>query len=148
MRYRLKFMLVALLTMITGLLTFGATPATAQGALALNVTIESATIQPKTGEVTLVGTVTCAQPSDVEIWGELSQNIGRKTIVTGFFGFFTYCAGPDGTDFSATVTPYANRFTPGTATLLGYASARSCDDVGCLYEDIQLDMIVRLTYGP
>jgi hypothetical protein len=59
-----------------GLLTLGAAPALAQDELIAHATLEQATVNPRTGEVRLDGTVTCLEWTLVDVWGELRQNLG------------------------------------------------------------------------
>jgi hypothetical protein len=50
------------------------------------------TVNPKTGIVTVSGTVECSTPSPVDISGDVTQRAGRVTI-QGFFGGVIFCAG-------------------------------------------------------
>jgi hypothetical protein len=110
--------LLATMLMMLGLLTLGVTPVAAQEELTVDVTFDQATVDPRTGEVTLSGTITCSEPAVVDVFGELRQQVGRIFTVRGFFGVFVECPGPEGTTFTVTFTADQGRFAPGAARLI------------------------------
>lgn len=61
--------------------------------LNLGLTIDpSASVNAKTGEVTIRGTITCAEPASGTLDGSVQQRIGR-TLLRGFFFTFFECDG-------------------------------------------------------
>jgi hypothetical protein len=109
--------LLATMLVMLGLLTLGVAPAVAQEELTVEVTFDQTTVDPRTGEVTLSGTITCSEPALVDVFGELRQQVGRIFTVRGFVGVFVECPGPEGTTFTVTVTADQGRFVPGPARL-------------------------------
>jgi hypothetical protein len=71
---------------ITIISLFALTPVIAQETPTLDISVMSATINPRTSEVTISGTVTCSQPFDfVDIEVGLSQRVGDEFIAgTGY----------------------------------------------------------------
>ena len=138
-------LLVTTLVML-GLLVLSLTPAGAQDQL----TIDQATVDPRTGEVTLTGTVTCSAPVTVGINGWLDQQIGHNLTVQGSFSQNVDCPGPEGAMFSIAITPDEGRFIPGEAHLIARMA-------GCMYNPelgyctrigYHLETTVRLTPAP
>jgi hypothetical protein len=144
--HRNTLRLLATMLVMLGLLTLGVTPAVAQQELTVDVTIDQATVDPRTGEVTLSGTVTCSEPALVDIFGELRQQVGRIFTVRGFFGVFVECPGPEGTTFSVTVIADQGRFTPGRARLIAFIFGCVPDpELGCVRTFFEeLDTTIRL----
>jgi hypothetical protein len=140
--------LFATMLVVLGLLTLGVAPAAAQEALTVQVTFDQTTVDPRTGQVTLSGTVTCSEPARVEILGDLRQEVGRIFTVRSFFGTgFVYCPGPEGTTFSRTVTSIEGRFAPGPASLMLFIFGCVLDPlgVGCIKTfEGRLDTTIRL----
>jgi uncharacterized protein DUF6299 len=86
------------------------------------------TFDPKSGNATVSGTVTCTGVADFSgINGDLTQTVGRFTISGFFFSSFV-C---DGTtqSWTATVTSSNGRFGGGQATVR--ATAFACNQSGC-----------------
>jgi hypothetical protein len=71
--HRNALRLLATMLVMLGLLMLGVAPAVAQEELTVEVTFDQATVDPRTGEVTLSGTITCSEPAFVDIFGELRQ---------------------------------------------------------------------------
>jgi len=95
--HRNALRLLATMLVMLGLLTLGVAPVVAQEELTVVVTFDQATVDPQTGEVTLSGTITCSEPAQVEVFGELRQEVGRIFTVRSFFGLgFVECPGPGG----------------------------------------------------
>jgi hypothetical protein len=116
----IAFRLLVTVLMALGLLASNAAPSVAQEGLVVDVTIDQATVDPRTGDVTLTGTVTCSEPAVVDVFGELRQSVGRVFTVRGFVGVFVECPGPEGTTFSVTVVPDVGEFRPGRARLIAF----------------------------
>ena len=144
--HRNALRLLATMLVMLGLLTLGVAPAAAQEEdLTVEVTFD-ATIDPRTGQVTLSGTISCSEPAFVDIFGELHQQVGRIFTVSGFFGVRVQCPGPEGITYAVPVTPYQGRLTPGPARLTGSVFGCVFDpDVGCAKSfNRQLDTTIRL----
>jgi hypothetical protein len=54
---------------------------------------KTASVDPRTGVVTMSGTVSCNRPATGFINGFLTQVIARRATLTGFFGSFIACSG-------------------------------------------------------
>jgi hypothetical protein len=127
---------LATMLVMLGLLTLGVTPAVAQEEPTVEVTIDQATIDLQTGEVTLTGTMTgtatCSDsgseyPVFVEIYGQLRQRPvypHPHTVLGYFYEVVAPCPGPEGATFSVTFSASYGRFRPGSAHL-------SADIIGC-----------------
>lgn len=138
-------LLVTTLVML-GSLVLGMTPAVAQD----DFTIDQTTVNPRTGEVTLTGTVTCPWPVTVGINGWLDQQIGPNRTVQGSFSQNVACPGPEGTTFSITITPDEGRFIPGEAHLIArMAGCMYIPELGyCVRVGAHLETTVQLTPAP
>jgi hypothetical protein len=91
----------------------------------------------RTGAATVGGAVTCNQPAEVDVSGQLRQKLGRRIIV-GSFSTHVSCAGE--TPWSAIARSDQGAFGGGRAEILGGASG--CDQYTC--GDDQVTAIVRL----
>jgi hypothetical protein len=82
----------------------------------------------KTGAATIGGMVTCNQPADIFVSGELRQKLGRKTIITGAFGVSCHCDVQGA--WTATVRSDRGAYGGGSAEVIGWASgcAAGCDE--------------------
>jgi hypothetical protein len=116
---------LATMLVMLGLLTLGVTPAVAQQEPTVEVTIDQATIDPRTGEVTLTLTVTCSgfeefrfalisgelrqRPVDhpVSVWAPFRQ--GREPVQAP-------CP-PEGFTYTVTFSAVQGTFRPGPAHL-------------------------------
>jgi hypothetical protein len=114
---------LATMLVVLGLLTLGVTPAVAQEEPTVEVTFDQATIDPRTGEVTLTGTVICSgldsQFAFVEIHGQLFQRPvfpHPHTVWAPFDELVAPCT-PEGTTFSVTFTAVQGKLRPGPARL-------------------------------
>ncbi len=74
----------------------------------------------RTGVATIRGTVTCSRPAFVDLFGELTQKVGRF-LIRGFFGTFFECDGE--TAWSATVTSDNGLYLGGPANATVFAFA-------------------------
>jgi len=104
--------------------------AQAQEAFQLDVTQESATVDPQTGQVTISGTVTCSEPADAQVYVTVTQPIGRDKGVAGSNYALVRCD-QDGEPYTVSLFAYEGRFGPGRAVVIvdSYAcSYYSCDD--------------------
>lgn len=85
-------------------------------------------VAPRTGVVTISGTVTCSQRSQMQVYGELRQQVGRQ-VISGEFSDSRYCDGE--TQWTATVEGSNGIFASGPAKVDAFAhachSADSCD---------------------
>jgi hypothetical protein len=92
--------------------------------LQIGVTIDpTSTVASPTGVVTLTGTVTCDVPVGVSLSGQLTQSVGRKTLLYGNFYGFVQCTGGT-TPWSVMVTAQNGRFGGGHAQ--AFVSAYGC----------------------
>jgi hypothetical protein len=144
--HRNALRLLTTMLVMLGLLTLGVIRAVPQEELTVDVSIDQATVNPRTGEVTLTGTVTCSERALVDIFGELCQQVGRIFTVRGFFDVFVECPGPEGTTFSVTFASDQGRFTPGQARLIAFIFGCVPDpEPGCVRTSFeQLDTTIRL----
>src|SRR5574337_2026753 len=101
-RKTLKLIVVAL-TVVA--LVFTSVAIVVADPLTLGLSVDpTGKVSSPTGVVTLTGTVTCdVSPVSVFISGQLTQAVGRKPLLMGFFSAFTVCSGGTGL-WSATVT--------------------------------------------
>jgi hypothetical protein len=89
--------------------------------LAINPT---GTVNPRTGEVTVSGTVECSQDSEFQISGEVGQRAGRA-IIRGFFSESITCTGgEEPIEWTATLQGENGRFVAGRAAV---AATADCD---------------------
>jgi hypothetical protein len=57
----------------------------------LGVTIDpTGSLDAATGTVTTSGTVTCLEPVSGELFGEIRQRIGSRSVITGSFAFVPF----------------------------------------------------------
>jgi hypothetical protein len=147
--HRNALRLLATMLVVLGMLTLGVTRVAAQEELTVEVTFDP-TIVPRTGQVTLSGTISCSEPAFVDIFGELHQQVGRIFTVTGFFGVRVQCPGPEGITYAVPVTPYQGSLTPGPARLTGSVFGCVFDPrVGCAKSfHRQLDTTIRIAPAP
>jgi hypothetical protein len=147
--HRNALRLLATMLVVLGMLTLGVTRVAAQEDLTVEVTFDP-TIVPRTGQVTLSGTISCSEPAFVDIFGELHQQVGRIFTVTGFFGVRVQCPGPEGITYAVPVTPYQGSLTPGPARLTGSVFGCVFDPhVGCAKSfHRQLDTTIRIAPAP
>jgi hypothetical protein len=101
--------LLATMLVTLGLFTVGVTPAVAQEERTVQVTIDQATVDPRTGEVTLTGTAACSGAGSAfvfaEIYGQLRQDVEGAFTVWGFFYELVALCPPEGAAFSVTSAP-------------------------------------------
>jgi hypothetical protein len=115
--------LLATMLVVLGLLSLGVTPAVAQQEPTVEATIDQATIDPQTGEVTLTGTVTCSGAEVrvfAEIYGQLLQRPvypHPHTVWAPFYVLVAPCT-PEGNTFSVTFTAVQGKLRPGPAHLI------------------------------
>jgi hypothetical protein len=105
---------VVLLSML-GLVALTAAPGFAQDELVLTVSVDQATLNPRTGLATVTGTVTCSEPAIIRIGGTLTQTAGSE--FTGYSFTRLTCPGPEGTAFSLLSLASVGQFRPGPAHL-------------------------------
>ncbi len=91
------------------------------------ITVTSTTIDSKTKELTVSGTVTCSEPLSVFVEASVRQDVGRFNTVQGFGGTEVACEGE--TPFSFTVSTFEGRFGGGSATV--DAGAFACNEFDC-----------------
>jgi hypothetical protein len=87
-------------------------------------------VSPRTGEVTVSGTVTCSDAATVDLLGDVQQRRGQLTIQQ-LFGVSVSCAGgEEPTQWSATFTGENGKFVAGRASVRFDASV--CVGADCL----------------
>ena len=91
------------------------------------ITVTSTTLDKKTKQVIVSGTVTCSSPISVFVDSFVRQDVGRFNTVEGFGGTEILCDGE--TPFSLAVSSFEGRFGGGNATV--FADAFTCDEFGC-----------------
>jgi hypothetical protein len=85
--------------------------------LQLQVTADrSGTASPKTGLVTISGTMSCSRPIGVDLSGTVSQLFANRVTISGSFYTHVNCVAPSAR-WSATVTGTNGRLAPGQANL-------------------------------
>jgi hypothetical protein len=77
-------------------------------------------VDARTGVATISGTVTCSRDISLVVAGTLSQSLGKRAPITGFYSVPVECVAPS-TSWSATVAS-GTRFEPGSATVSARAS--------------------------
>ena len=85
------------------------------------ITVTSTTLDKKTKEVTVSGTVTCSSPLSVFVQSSVRQDVGRFNTVWGMGGTEVACDGE--TPFSLTISPFKGRFGGGSAEVFAGAFA-------------------------
>jgi hypothetical protein len=109
-------------------------------AIEVSLTVDSTgKVNPKTGEATISGTISCNHPADsgdVEV--NLHESLGRFTVHG--FGFDSPACGPTPTAWFASVLGDNGKFGPGKAT--ADVSAFACDAFTC--DDASVAASVRL----
>jgi hypothetical protein len=101
-------------------------------------------VTPKTGLVTVRGTVLCSTPATVfDVFGSLEQRKGRVFIRADFFTDSFECTPPE-TAWSATTTNATGLFTSGKARVL-FVEAGACNDVTCDGALIEGPVTIKLT---
>jgi hypothetical protein len=104
----------------------------AQESFEFDMTLDSTTVDPRTGEVTISGTVTCSEAANGWGWASISQPIGREGGVQGSSNYLYFYCDQDGEPHTFSIFAYNGRFAPGRAVLTLEASAcgwYSCDSV-------------------
>jgi len=94
----------------------------------VDLTIESATVNPRTGEVIISGTVTCSEPATAFVNISVTQPVGRLKSVQGFANTSLPCD-EDGESYTTSAFASSGTFKPGNAVLQGLLTA--CDPFGC-----------------
>jgi hypothetical protein len=97
---------------------------------------------PRTGEVTVSGTVTCSDAATVELIGDVQQRRGQLTIQQSFFVSLSCAGREEPTQWSATFTGENGRFVAGRASVRVDASV--CISTGCLFIPDEEPTTVRL----
>jgi hypothetical protein len=105
--------------------------------LDITLVVDSPGAVNRTGAATIGGTVTCNQPTEVDVSGQLRQKLGRRIIVGGFSTHIS-CDGE--TPWSAVARSDQGAFGGGRTEILG--GAFSCDQYTC--DDDQVTAIIRL----
>ena len=91
----------------------------------LDVTVAPrGTFDSKTGVATLHGTFTCTDADFVDIFGEVTQSVGRVATIRGFFEVFDEgtCDGSSHS-WSADVSPESGKFAGGKALTVAFSFA-------------------------
>ena len=114
--------------------------ASAQESIDIEVTQDSATVDPRTGEVTISGTVTCSAPLEAQVYGGVNQPVGRTDSVEGF-GYGAFYCDKDGQPYSFSLFPYRGRFAPGRAVIT--VDAYVCNEFTC--DGDRLQQSTRIT---
>jgi hypothetical protein len=140
---RLNVRLLVIMLSMFGLVALTATPSLAQDELVLTVSVDQATLNPRTGVVTITGTVTCSEPAIVSISGTVTQTAGSE--FTGYSFTRLECPGPEGTTFMLTSLASVGRFRLGPAHLHLYVEGCVLVSGVCAKQAIlQTDTTVRL----
>jgi predicted amidohydrolase len=114
--------------------------ANAQEAVTVDVTQESATVEPQTGEVTVSGIVTCSGATEAQVYANVTQPVGREGAVNGGNYALVPCD-QDGEPYTISFFGYDGRFGPGRAVVT--VDAFACGFEIC--DDARVQQSVRLT---
>ncbi len=128
-------------TALLGMAPFGALPASANETFDVDVRFDPrGTVDPRTGDVTLSGTLTCPAGAEfADVLAEVSQQVGR-VFITGF--------GAEGMEACEGDVPFELQFDeqgifkPGRATIRAQASA--CNpEFQCAFKQVTTTVILR-----
>jgi hypothetical protein len=100
-------------------------------------------VSPRTGQVTVSGTVSCSEDSDIFLSGEVTQRAGRVTIQGFFFDSVSCAGGEEPTPWSVPFEGQNGRFVGGRASVI--VVAEGCGIITC--DQDQESRTVRLTGG-
>ena len=106
----------------------------------INLSIDSATVDNKTGQVIVTGTVSCSEPALIYLGVEVTQAVGRKAGVEGSNWADSVECNQDGVPFKESVFARSGRFGPGQAVIR--LSASGCGATWC--DNATLQQPVRL----
>jgi hypothetical protein len=95
----------------------------------IDVSIDSATVDNKTGQVIVTGTVFCSEPALIYLGVEVTQAVGRKDGVEGGNWANSVECNEDGVPFKESIFARSGRFGPGQAVIRVYADG--CGATGC-----------------
>lgn len=105
------------------------------------VTISGGTVIGKTGQVTLVGSITCTQDLEASVFVDLAQVVGRFNTIRGFGFASVSCLAVDGSaSFTMSFFADQGKFAPGAARVQASADTGFCDEVDCFFDEA--------SYGP
>ena|SRR5215216_4981858 len=131
MVHSMLFRRLAVVLSILLLAILSAFPVQAQEIVAVDLTITSVTLD-RTGELIIMGIVTCAEPAEVFVRADASEQVGR-TLVFGSDEMNDIVAcGPAGTAVRVAITPQVGSFRPGQVNVILYAFACAPDFAICL----------------
>jgi len=94
---------------------------TSEAPLTVEVTEASASLDPRTGAITLTGTVTCSEEASAELFAGAEQQNGRFGVF-GEGGTFVESCSPDGSRFEISIVGN-EAYRPGEAFISGFAVA-------------------------
>jgi hypothetical protein len=110
-------------------------------ALEIGLTLDgNATLDRATNTVKVSGSLTCSDTVGVEIFGEVSQKVGRA-VIRGSFGTFIECTAGESVSWSASATGETGIFAPGPAQLA--ASAFGCNAFECVFTEASTRISIR-----
>ena len=98
------------------------------------------TLDRSTNTVTVSGSVTCSDSVGVEIFGQVSQKVGRF-VIRGSFGTFIECTAGGPVSWSASATGETGIFAPGPAQLA--AQAFGCNALECAFTEASRSISIR-----
>jgi hypothetical protein len=93
----------------------------------------SGSVSSKTGDATIGGTVTCNNDAYIDLYGDLTQSVGRLKISGSFYTNISCTAG-QATPWTATITSSIGKYAGGKA--LANVDAFGCDNYTCAYDSI------------
>jgi hypothetical protein len=88
----------------------------AQAVFDAEVTQETSTVNPQTGQVIITGTLTCSEPTEAEVYIKVTQPIGREGAVEGVNAALLYCD-EDGEPYTFSIFGHNGRFGAGRAVV-------------------------------
>jgi hypothetical protein len=86
----------------------------------MTITVSGGSVDPRTGDVTLRGEVTCSEPAAGFVWGEVRQRVGR-VYISGYFNESISCD-VEPTPWVTTTYFESGVFKPGQAEVWGIAT--------------------------
>ena len=100
------------------------------------ITINGGNVAPKTGFVTLNGTITCNQDLTASVGVEATQVVGRFNTIRGFGWQEVTCSGtiatPGTARFSLSFFADQGKFAPGNVRISAYADTFVCGEFECV----------------
>ncbi len=151
MRHPTTRLLTSLLTLLLLAAATMAAPVHAHGEpgvgeIDVALTITAATVVPRTGIVTVAGTVRCSEDGTAHVGVEVVQRVGRFHTIGGW-GQTEVACGPTASRFTVALQETSGAFKPGKMRIRAFAESGFCDpdtwECRFGHDDVDLSMRVR-----